>query len=119
MRDPCFEEQDTQTHAARRLSRSRHNGRTQRSAKSVQRTDQSLWDYLGADTLVFSSEPDGSIPWRLGRMTFVLGRFYSELCVSKVLLHDRPHFVATRPPAADVPLQTEAGFSDMLIPQER
>jgi integrase len=109
-REDQLQEKDTKTHAARRVSLdpdttlalSAQRSRCKERAKACGTT-------FAKDAFVFSSEPDGSIPWRPGRVTLAFGRLCSDLGVSNVRLQDLRHFAATQLLAAGVPVRTVAG----------
>jgi integrase len=50
--------------------------------------------------------PDGSAPWRPGRITLAFGRISKRLGCEGVRFHDLRHFTATQLLAAGVPVKT-------------
>ena len=64
---------------------------------------------LGDDAFLFGGQPDGSVPWRPGRVTLAFVRLCRDLDISNVRLHDLRHFAATQLLAAGVPVRTVAG----------
>lgn len=103
-------EKDTKTHAVRKVSLdplTLEVVKAQR-VRCRQRARACGLEML-EDAFVFSSEPDGSLPWRPGRVTLAFSRLCSDAGVRDVRLHDLRHFAATQLLAAGVPVRTVAG----------
>ena len=109
-RQEQLREKDTKTHAARRVSLDPDTltalGHQRRRCRERAEECEAI---IASDAFVFSSEPDGSIPWRPGRVTLAFRRLCDELLVSNVRLHDLRHFAATQLLSAGVPVRTVAG----------
>lgn len=103
-------EKDTKTHAVRKLSLDpltlefvkAQRGRCRQRARACGVA-------FPEDGFVFSGEPDGSVPWRPGRVTLAFSRLCRDAGVRDVRLHDLRHFAATQLLAAGVPVRTVAG----------
>lgn len=103
-------EKDTKTHAVRRVSLDpatlenlkAHRNRCRERARTCGTS-------LSKEAFLFSSQPDGSLPWRPDRVTLAFIRLCRELDISDIRLHDLRHFAATQLLAAGVPVRTVAG----------
>ena len=103
-------EQDTKTHAARRLTLDagtvaaleQHRMECERRAMAQGRS-------LSADAFVLSDSADGLLPWRPNRLTQSFARLRAQLGLDAVRLHDLRHFQATELIAAGVDVRTVAG----------
>jgi integrase len=103
-------EKDTKTHAARRialdpatlavLAEQRDQANARASVAGVD---------LPTSAYVFSTEPDGSIPWTPTTVTKWFQATREALGIENVRLHDLRHFAATRLLAAGVPVRTVSG----------
>jgi integrase len=100
-------EKDTKTHAKRRVSldpetRNSLNVHHRRCEQRARACDTEL----PPTAFVFSDMPDGSAPWRPGRVTLAFRRLSDRLGVTGVRFHDLRHFAATQLLAAGVPVKT-------------
>ncbi|HXN59494.1 MAG TPA: site-specific integrase [Acidimicrobiales bacterium] len=103
-------EKGTKTHAVRRVSLDPQSvDRLAELRKSSRQQARSCGVVLSEDAFVFSDDPDGSRPWRPGRVTLAFRRLCDEVGVPTVRLHDLRHFAATQLLAAGVPVRTVAG----------
>lgn len=103
-------EKDTKTHAVRKLSLDPETLEFVKTMRSrCRQRARACGVALLGDGFVFTSEPDGSVPWRPGRVTLAFIRLCSDAGVRDVRLHDLRHFAATQLLAAGVPVRTVAG----------
>jgi integrase len=109
-REDDLREKGTKTHATRRVTLDEGTVATLegQKARSKERA-ASCGVTLNRDAFLFTSEPDGSVPWRPGRVTLAFLRLCQEVGVEGVRLHDLRHFAATQMLAAGVPVRTVAG----------
>jgi integrase len=103
-------EKGTKTHASRRIA---IDDDTRRALVEQQKAHEDRAAFCGtscrSDAFVFSDSPDGSAPWRPGRVTLAFGRLCQRLHIDGVRLHDLRHFAATRMLVDGVPVPTVAG----------
>jgi integrase len=107
MVDSSVVEKDTKTHQARRVIldpgtiRELESHRTRASARAA-----ACGVSLSSESFIFSSEPDGSSPWRPDVATNRFGRLCKSAGIVGVRLHDLRHYVATNLGAAGTPIAT-------------
>jgi len=104
-------EKDTKTHQARRIALDAGTVLALRAWREECARRAAL---CGAQVLpngyVFSSQPDGSLPWRPYRWTSAWRRLRAGVGIDQsVRLHDLRHFTATRLLDAGVPVKTVSG----------
>ncbi len=105
-----LKEKGTKTHAVRRVSLDPASLADLRAhRKRCREWARSCGASLSDSAFVFSADPDGSRPWRPGRVTLAFSRLCEEVGVASVRLHDLRHFAATELLAAGVPVRTVAG----------
>jgi integrase len=105
--DSTIIEKDTKTHQSRRVmldsgtieALESQKGRAWARASACGTT-------LGKEAYIFSSEADGSVPWRPDVATNRFGRLCKSAGISGVRLHDLRHYVATNLGAAGTPIAT-------------
>jgi len=104
-------EKDTKTHQARRIALD--EGTVEALAawrKECEDRAEACGTTLNPDAYVFSSEVDGSLPWRPYRWTSAWRGLRDKVGIDKsVRLHDLRHFAATRLLDAGVPVKTVSG----------
>jgi integrase len=107
MVDSKVMEKDTKTHQARRLILDSGTIQTLHAHKrrAVERA-MICGSGLAETGFVFSSEADGSTPWRPDVATNRFGRLCKSAGITGVRLHDLRHYVATNLGAANTPLAT-------------
>jgi integrase len=103
-------EKDTKTHSSRKITldqetRAAIAGQHSRHVERATACGVSL----PTSAFVFSDSPDGSTPWRPGRMTLAFVRLCRTVGVHDVRLHDLRHFAAARMLVAGVPVKTVSG----------
>jgi integrase len=103
-------EKDTKTHSSRKITLDPGT----KAALAGQHSRHVEWAAtfdvaLSTSAFVFSDSPDGSTPWRPGRVTLAFVRLCRTVGVSDVRLHDLRHFAATRMLMAGVPVKTVSG----------
>jgi integrase len=103
-------EKDTKTHSSRKITldpgtKAALAGQHSRHVERAATFDVAL----STSAFVFSDSPDGSTPWRPGRVTLAFVRLCRTVGVSDVRLHDLRHFAATRMLMAGVPVKTVSG----------
>ena len=108
--DGGYVENDTKTHAARRIALDGSMVKALKTHKQRQ-AERALMGgiRIGSQTRVFAYEPDGTVPWRPDGVTARFVRLWNSLGFNGVRLHDLRHFVATRMLAAGVPVPTVSG----------
>jgi integrase len=109
-REEDLQEKDTKTHATRRITLDQRTLEALEAQKARSRgRSASCGVKLARDAFLFTGEPDGSVPWRPGRVTLAFRRLCDEAGIEPVRLHDLRHFAATQMLAAGVPVRTVAG----------
>jgi integrase len=103
-------EKDTKTHSSRKITidqktRAALAGQHSRHVERATACGVSL----PTSAFVFSDSPEGSTPWRPGRMTLAFVRLCRTVGVHDVRLHDLRHFAAARMLVAGVPVKTVSG----------
>jgi integrase len=100
-------EKDTKTHQARRVILDPGTVRELEShRKRANARASACGNELSEDAYVFSSDADGSTPWRPDVATNRFGRLCKSVGITGVRLHDLRHYVATNLGAAGTPLAT-------------
>jgi integrase len=100
-------EKDTKTHQARRLVLDSGTVLVLKSHKErVKARASGCGIELNDDAFVFTSEADGSVPWRPDVATNRFGRLCKSVGISGVRLHDLRHYVATNLGAGGTPIAT-------------
>ena len=64
---------------------------------------------VGADSYIFSHDPDGMTPWRPDYATLAFARLADRLGIAKIRLHDLRHFAATTMLLNGIDVRTAAG----------
>ena len=109
-RSDSLVEKDTKTHSSRKITldpgtKAALAGQHARHLERAATFDVAR----STSAFVFSDSPDGSTPWRPGRVTLAFVRLCRTVGVSDVRLHDLRHFAATRMLMAGVPVKTVSG----------
>jgi len=110
-RDGTIHENDTKTHQARRVALDVGTVEALRAWKEqVDARAAACGTEVRRDGFVFSSEVDGSTPWRPYRWTSHWTRLRDRIGIDPgIRLHDLRHFAATRLLDAGVPVRTVSG----------
>jgi integrase len=107
MVDSTIVEKDTKTHQARRVVLDPGTVEALKAHKKKAGARASACGTsVGEQSFVFSSDADGSTPWRPDVATNRFGRLCKSVGISGVRLHDLRHYVATNLGAAGTPLAT-------------
>ena len=64
---------------------------------------------VGANSYIFSHDPDGMTPWRPDYATLAFARLADRLGIAKIRLHDLRHFAATTMLLNGIDVRTAAG----------
>ncbi len=105
--DSSIVEKDTKTHQSRRVILDTGTIEALESQKERARARASTCGMaLREEAYVFTSEADGSVPWRPDVATNRFGRLCKSAGISGVRLHDLRHYVATNLGAAGTPIAT-------------
>jgi integrase len=110
-KDGTIHEKDTKTHQARRVALDAGTVAVLREWRSqVESRAGECGTELRPDGFVFSSEVDGSTPWRPYRWSSHWTRLRDRIGIDpSIRLHDLRHFAATRLLDAGVPVRTVSG----------
>jgi integrase len=103
-------EQDTKTHAERRVTLDARTIDDLRSHRALCAGAASACGAeLGARSFLFSHDPNGASPWRPDYVTLAFGRLRDELGLAGVRLHDLRHFNATSLLTSGTDIRTVSG----------
>jgi len=105
--DSVVVEKDTKTHQARRLVLDPGSLQALKSHKKrAEVRAAACGTVLTEEAFLFTSDADGSTPWRPDVATNRFGRLCKSVGISGVRLHDLRHYVATNLGAAGTPIAT-------------